>query len=397
MNRATAAAPTSQAAGSARAGFESRPVRVAVICDFAEENWPSMDWAAETLLAGGDTRFQPQRIAPTMRRRFSRLPGMRDSRRAFNLDRVLARYRDYPRWLRSRSSDCDLFHIADHSYAHLALELPPQRTIITCHDVDVFRGLLGESRSALPARFAQRTLKGLRSAARVICDSAATRSELAARGLLAHERSLVVPLPIAPEYFRHTTAALPQHLQDKPFLLHVGSSIPRKRIDLLLRIFAAARAHHPELLLVRVGGELTPGQQSLARQLGISRAICILPPLDRPMLAAIYRSAAALLLTSESEGFGLPVAEALACGTPVIAADIAVLHEVGSDLAHYCALGEVPAWTRALDAVFALRADAAAFAAWRDRAAAYAQRFRPETFTVAIRAIYQQVLAEAQP
>ena len=76
----------------------------------------------------------------------------------------------------------------------------------------------------------------------------------------------------------------------------------------------------------------------------IARASPFLRPADRT-LAAVYRRAALVLQPSEAEGFGLPVAEALACGTPVLASDLAVLREVGGEAAVYRAVGDVPAWS----------------------------------------------------
>ena len=55
-----------------------------------------------------------------------------------------------------------------------------------------------------------------------------------------------------------------------------------------------------------------------------------------------------MLQPSEREGFGLPVVEAMACGTPVVASDLAVLREVGGDAAVYCAMGDVEAWTKSI-------------------------------------------------
>jgi glycosyltransferase involved in cell wall biosynthesis len=53
-----------------------------------------------------------------------------------------------------------------------------------------------------------------------------------------------------------------------------------------------------------------------------------------------------VLMPSEAEGFGLPIAEALACGAVVVASDIPVLREVGGDVVEYCALADVGAWSR---------------------------------------------------
>jgi glycosyltransferase involved in cell wall biosynthesis len=74
----------------------------------------------------------------------------------------------------------------------------------------------------------------------------------------------------------------------------------------------------------------------------------VLPRIESNLLAAIYRRAAVVLQPSEREGFGLPVVEALGCGTPVIASDLPVLREVGGDAAFYCPVGDVASWSEAV-------------------------------------------------
>src|SRR4029077_15265298 len=137
-------------------------------------------------------------------------------------------------------------------------------------------------------------------------------------------------------------------------LLHVGSTIDRKRIDVLLEVFAAVRAARRDARLIRVGGPFTGAQRAQARDHGIADAIAVLPFVDRGTLAAIYRRAALTLLPSEREGFGLPLVESLACGTPMIAADIPVLRELGQDAVGYAGLADVAAWR---DAILALLAE----------------------------------------
>ena len=82
------------------------------------------------------------------------------------------------------------------------------------------------------------------------------------------------------------------------------------------------------------------------RELGLTDAIVVLPMLDRATLAAVYRRSALLLMPSEREGFGLPVLEALACGTPVVASDIEALREVGGFAASYCPVEGIEDWQR---------------------------------------------------
>src|SRR5262249_31227072 len=95
---------------------------------------------------------------------------------------------------------------------------------------------------------------------------------------------------------------------------------------------------------VRVGGAFTPSQLQLARELGVEKAVLALPYLPRPVLAAVYRRSDLLLHTSEAEGFGLPVVEALACGWSGVAFDIAVLREVGGGSAVYCRVADIDCW-----------------------------------------------------
>jgi glycosyltransferase involved in cell wall biosynthesis len=66
--------------------------------------------------------------------------------------------------------------------------------------------------------------------------------------------------------------------------------------------------------------------------------------LDRTTLAALYQQAALVLFPSAAEGFGFPVIEALACGTPVIASDLDVLREVGGEACVYCTVADIPQW-----------------------------------------------------
>jgi glycosyltransferase involved in cell wall biosynthesis len=96
--------------------------------------------------------------------------------------------------------------------------------------------------------------------------------------------------------------------------------------------------------LIRVGGALTEEQRRLAAELGVEGHVVTAPFLERPVLAALYRRAALLVMPSEVEGFGLPVIEAMACGTPVIASDLPVLREVGGDATVFRPVGDVEAW-----------------------------------------------------
>ena len=100
----------------------------------------------------------------------------------------------------------------------------------------------------------------------------------------------------------------------------------------------------PELTLVKVGGEWSQSQKEQIMALNIGESIVHLTQLTNRTIAALYQKSALVLMTSEAEGFGLPVIEALACGSIVMASDIPVLREVGGDAVIYCPLGDIEAW-----------------------------------------------------
>jgi len=339
-----------------------RACRVAIVADYLEEGWPSMDLVAEMMTAGlkveAAGEFEPELLRPPMVFRFSKRGAGKEplARKLFNADRVMNRFFDYPRFLRQVRNRFDLYHVVDHSYAHLAHALSPHRTVITCHDLDAFQSVLDPARMRRSIGFrvmTRRILSGFRTAAKIGCVSEATRAEVVRQKLQPPDRTRVIANGVAPEFSPHPNEradwAASMIAGSQPAqsieLLHVSSTIPRKRIDVLLKVFAAVRREVTTARLIRVGGQFTEAQSELARALGVESAIVHAPFVERTTLAALYRRAAIVMAPSESEGFGLPVLEAMACGAPVLASDIAALREVGGNVAEYAPAGDVDAWT----------------------------------------------------
>ena len=272
----------------------------------------------------------------------------------FNGDRVLNRFVDYPQYLRSHSTDYDLFHVADHSYAHLVGSLPAARTGVYCADLDAFRSILAPDREQRPWAYRQMTahiLQGLKTAAIVFYPTQEIRQQIEHYQLVDPARLVLAPPGVSPEYqpqplpTEPTIVALQQQLQRNPFILHVGSCIPRKRIDVLLDTFAALRVELPQLQLVKVGGEWTDAQQQQIDKLALTDSIVHLTNVRNSTIAQLYQQAKIVLMTSDAEGFGMPIIEALACGAIVLASDIPVLREVGDDAVIYCPVGDIETWT----------------------------------------------------
>jgi glycosyltransferase involved in cell wall biosynthesis len=354
------------------------PHRLAVLTDFPEEGWPSMTLCGDMLLdhlpRGGPLQVDSARLCPPFRWFAGRLPVLGRRRAAFNTDRLLNRFVHFPRHARQAAQRFDVFHITDHSYGQLVHALPAGRTGVYCHDLDPFRCLFDQVSDPRPRWFraiSRRILEGLRKAAIVFHNTVAVGDELKRSGLVDPARLIHAPLGVAPEFApraQEETPNLPwlQDLDGKPWILHVGSCIARKRIDLLFDVVATVRATVPELQLVKVGGEWTADQRAQFTRLGLAAAITHVHGLTRAELAEVYRRAPIVMIPSAAEGFGLPVIEALACGAAVVASDIPALREAGGPAALYAPVGEVEPWSAT---VAQLLADPAAAPPQADRLA----------------------------
>jgi glycosyltransferase involved in cell wall biosynthesis len=354
------------------------------------------DMLLETLAGVAGSEVRATGLCPRMVPRWTRLPLVGGGKSARLGDRLTGRLWDYPRWLAPRRDEFDVFHIVDHSYAHLVHVLPAERTIVTCNDTDAIQAALPgrRNRFAPASMLASRILDGLGRAAHVACISEATRAELLATGAVRPERTSVVSLGVhptcsvgpAPKWDEEIDRRLgPKGIE----ILHVGSTIPRKRIDVLLKIVAGVRKTVQGVRLVHVGGSFTPVQRALASTLGITDAIVELPFLGRALLAALYRRASVLVLPSDREGFGLPVVEALACGIPVVASAVPALREAGGIAAIYCPPGDVQPWVATLTSLLRQRdTDPAAWAARQTAGIVAASRFNWNTYATAMTELY---------
>jgi len=227
--------------------------------------------------------------------------------------------------------------------------LPPARRaagVVTVHDLAY--ELFPETVTAASRRYRELVPRALRRAAVLVTVAAATADDLAQ--FYRFERSQIVVTPlgvdpgwaaaIAPDAGLRARLGLPER-----YLVFVGAAEPRKNLPVLLAAHARLRASHPEtppLVLVGPAGwgaRTTPAADGSVLRLGY------LDSVDVPRVVA---GAAALVLPSRYEGFGLTALEALACGTPVVASDLPVIREVTGGLAELVPVGDVDAMADAL-------------------------------------------------
>jgi glycosyltransferase involved in cell wall biosynthesis len=333
-------------------------MKLGVVCDLLEEGWPSMDLVADELIEQGATipGVHVERIRPTLPATVGR--AIAPSTQAAGVVRRWVRrlgigglrYAYYP-YYASRERDFDWVHVADHSYAHLVPFLRRGRCGVFCHDIDAFRALFEPARRPWSRALASGTLLGLRQARVVFYSTKTVRDEILAQRLVPAERLVAAPYGVAADFQPLPRADDEALVPRGPFVLHVGRLVPRKNPEFLLRIVAAVRRVRPDLQFVQIGGAFTSEHRQLLRELGLEDATHQLRDLSRATLAAYYRRSSAVLLPSLSEGFGIPLIEALACGTPVVASDIAVFREVGTGALVYVDPSDLDAWVAAVLAV----------------------------------------------
>jgi len=216
--------------------------------------------------------------------------------------------------------------------------LPPWwrgASVVTIHDVLVF-ALPERYRGRLNARYAATAIRhAAHRADRVLCGSSATKGELEARLGIAGGKIEVMPYGVSQAFFEGGQAV---PAGDPPYLLFVGTFEPRKGIEVLWRALGDLERQGRRVRLV-LAGQAGWGTEALVNHLRADpRVEIIIRPSD-DRLAELYRGALALVYPSRMEGFGLPVAEAMASRCPVIASDLACIREFAQQAPLYARVG----------------------------------------------------------
>jgi glycosyltransferase involved in cell wall biosynthesis len=287
---------------------------------------------------------------------------------------------------------------------HSTYFAPPRAAcarVVTVHDVSFL---------AHPEWFTRRDLTVLnagvrfavRRAERLIVPSQHARGELVAR-LAVPERRIVVTPEAADARFRPlddaaSEALLGRYGLSRPFVLSVGNQQPRKNMGRLLQAWKLLRqaGHDSGCRLVIAGGHHGRRENlaTLVDALDLSECVTLLGYVPNDDVPGLYGAAEALAFPTLYEGFGLPLLEAMACGTPVACSNVTSLPEVASDAAVYFDPLDVTAMAVTLGAILS---DAELRAALRRRGLARAAHFTWRECARATVDAYEEAVRERGP
>lgn len=272
----------------------------------------------------------------------------------------------------ARGAALDLFHAPSYTAPFAG----PRPLVLTIHDVSYERHPEWYPYRRDPIRRGFYRWSA-RTANRVITDSEFSKREIIAAYGLEADVIDVIPLAAAPGFgaLVELRAGPPDGPRpgsperrragpgrfggvDTPYLLHVGDLHPRRNVETAARALLRVRARRPNLAGVRLvlaGVDRGAGhalEDMVKREPGGEGLVEMRGRTTDADLLALYRSAAALVYPSLYEGFGLPLLEAMACGTPVIASNAASIPEVTGDAALLLDPRDEQAWADAIESVF---------------------------------------------
>ena len=224
--------------------------------------------------------------------------------------------------------------------SHVLPVVHPERSVVTVHDLGFLHHPETHTRfQNIYLRWSTR--HNARGATRVLADSQATRRDLMRYYGISADK-IVVVYPGRDQHLAPVTdpdvLAATRHRYgiSERYLFYVGTLQPRKNLVRLVRAFAGSlAAEYPALQLVLAGkvGWLSAGILEEVRKAGLADRLLLTGYVPGSDLPALMSGAVAFVFPSLYEGFGMPVLEAMACGTPVVCSNVSSLPEVAGEAA----------------------------------------------------------------
>lgn len=288
----------------------------------------------------------------------------------------------------------DLFHAPDFFLPPLQ---PATRSLVTVHDLSFVR----EPETVMPGMtmpLNSRVPRAVERADHVIAVSEATRQDLIELYGTAPEKITTLYHGVNPEFSpvkdkaRLAEVRQKYGLGSRPFVLSVGTIQPRKNYVRLIRAFAQVETKAGLVIAGRPGWDYQTVYAEVARH-KLADRVQFLGFVADSDLPALYSAATLFAYPSLYEGFGLPALEAMACGTPVIAANRSALPEVVGQAGRLVDPFEVEGWTAAISH---LLHDADLRQRLATAGLEQARQFTWERMAAQLLNLYQKVIADAR-
>lgn len=244
-----------------------------------------------------------------------------------------------------------------HAPATTAPWWQPVPTVVTLHDTIPWQ----QEDEAFPSGFYRDRLlpAAYHRAAAIITVSDTSRRDILARWPLLKTKLHVIPNGVDERYFDAEPDRRPIEIGGRtvsePYVLYVGGADPRKRLNWALQTWWSGPSAGATTMVV-CGVE--PGAHDAIRKMvprHVQQRLVLAPFIDEADMPRLYMRATAVLYPTLYEGFGLPVVEAHAVGTPILFSDVGSLSELKGPSAVVLPVDDLQAWVRALDLILQSR------------------------------------------
>ena len=217
--------------------------------------------------------------------------------------------------------------------------------VLVIHDLIFLKSIypimqFKSSRQMLGAMYRRSVVpRAIKNAAEILTVSESSKAEICSVFELSSDRVTVISNTISDFWFRDEMQNESDIFSQKPYILAVSGAAPSKNLKRLIVAFAQGQhssfIRGVNLVVVGVAFNELSIFKALAKELGVGNNVILSPRVSDVVLRSLYQQALLFVFPSTSEGFGIPLLEAMAVGAPIICSSIPVFREIGLNFPTY--------------------------------------------------------------